>query len=132
VTADVEARLQEGRAFEAEFCRRMDEYALAAGLDLPEPEPLEPPPPAEARTEIDLAAEGIGTVLWANGFRPDLGWIDLPLTDEHGWPVQTRGVTEHPGLFFVGTHWLHSRKSALLIGVGDDAAHVASVLTGER
>jgi putative flavoprotein involved in K+ transport len=44
--------------------------------------------------------------------------------------VQTRGVTECPGLYVVGLHWLHKRKSSLLFGVGDDAAHVVSHIVG--
>jgi putative flavoprotein involved in K+ transport len=67
-------------------------------------------------------------VLWANGFRPDYGWISLPVFDRAGWPVQVRGVTEVPGLYFVGVHWLHKRKSALLLGVGEDAEHVVSTI----
>ncbi|HYI73880.1 MAG TPA: NAD(P)-binding domain-containing protein [Gaiellaceae bacterium] len=50
--------------------------------------------------------------------------------DEHGWPVQRRGVSEHPGLYFVGVNWLHKRKSALFCGVGEDAEHVAVQLAG--
>jgi putative flavoprotein involved in K+ transport len=71
-------------------------------------------------------------VLWATGYRPDFSWIDLPVADEMGWPRQQRGVAEHPGLFFVGVHWLHKRKSALLLGVGEDAEHVASRLVDGR
>ena len=68
-----------------------------------------------------MASSGITSILWATGFRPDLSWIDLPLTDEQGWPKHRRGVTEFPGLYFVGLHWLHKRKSSLLLGVGEDA-----------
>jgi putative flavoprotein involved in K+ transport len=71
-------------------------------------------------------------VLWANGFRPDFSWIDLPLFDEQGWPVQQRGVTDVPGLYFVGLHWLHKRKSSLLFGVGEDAAHIAAYIADDR
>jgi putative flavoprotein involved in K+ transport len=67
-------------------------------------------------------------VLWATGYRPDFGWIDVPLFDEHGWPVQERGVTASRGLYFVGVHWLHKRKSSLFLGVGEDAEHVVSHL----
>jgi putative flavoprotein involved in K+ transport len=68
------------------------------------------------------------TILWASGFRPDYAWIDLEVTDEHGWPVQRRGVSSFPGLYFVGVHWLHKRKSALFCGVGEDAEHVVTTL----
>jgi putative flavoprotein involved in K+ transport len=67
-------------------------------------------------------------VIWANGFRPDHSWIDGVATDEQGWPVQQRGVAPMPGLYFVGLHWMHKRKSALLLGVGEDAEYVAAHL----
>lgn len=120
--------LEESLAFGDEFVanvrRRMDEYVRAAGLDVPDPEPEEGQTPVEPLAELDLRGEGIGTILWANGFRPDHSWIDGVETDEQGWPVHDRGVSPLPGLFFVGLHWLHKRKSSLFIGVGEDAEHV--------
>jgi putative flavoprotein involved in K+ transport len=111
--------------FVAELTRRIDAYVEATGLECPAAEPPDDPGAIAERDELDLRAERIGTILWANGFRPDLSWIDLPLQDEHGWPVQERGVTGYPGLYFVGLNWLHKRKSALFLGVGEDAEHVA-------
>jgi putative flavoprotein involved in K+ transport len=64
-------------------------------------------------------------IIWATGFRPDFGWIDLPVLDEHGHPAHRRGVTAVPGLYFLGLPWLYRRGSALLGGVGDDAAYIA-------
>jgi putative flavoprotein involved in K+ transport len=46
--------------------------------------------------------------------------------------VQRRGVTDLPGLYFVGVHWLHKRKSALFLGVGEDAEYVVSHLVSRR
>jgi putative flavoprotein involved in K+ transport len=120
--------LEESLAFGDEFVanvkRRVDEHVRAAGLDLPDPEPVEGQTPVEPLAELDLRGEGIGTILWANGYRPDHSWIDGVETDEQGWPVHDRGVAPLPGLFFVGLHWLHKRKSSLFIGVGEDAEHV--------
>ena len=109
-----------------DFLRGIDEHIDAAGLDAPPAEPIEDGALDDAVVrELDLDAAGVSTVLWANGFRPDYAWIDLPVTDELGWPVQTRGASEFPGLYFVGVHWLHKRKSSLFLGVGEDAEHVA-------
>jgi len=58
--------------------------------------------------------------------------VDLPILDSDGFPVQKRGVTDHPGLFFVGLPWLYKQKSGLLAGVGEDADHVASVIAAGR
>ena len=50
------------------------------------------------------------------------------MADPQGWPAQARGVTDFPGLYFVGVHWLHKRKSALFLGVGEDAEYVVAHL----
>jgi putative flavoprotein involved in K+ transport len=76
-------------------------------------------------TELDLAAEGISTVIWTSGYRLDFGWIDLPIFDEQGAPRHVRGVTEVPGLLFLGLPWQLDQTSATLIGVRRDAEHLA-------
>jgi putative flavoprotein involved in K+ transport len=65
------------------------------------------------------------TVIWATGYRVDHSWIEVPVFDEHGGVVDQRGVTESPGLYFLGLTWLHTRGSALLGWVKDDAEHLA-------
>ena len=132
VGGGLEESLAFGDEFVANFKRRADEYVERTGLDVPAPEPDEPDAPLSPRSELDLRAEGVDTILWANGFRPDHSWIEGVETDEQGWPLHERGVSPLPGLFFVGLHWLHKRKSSLLFGVGEDAAHVAERLASRR
>jgi putative flavoprotein involved in K+ transport len=109
----------------ADFMKLVRKLVAERGLappDLHEPEPLEVAP----REELDLA--GFGAVVFAGGFRPDYGsWIRCPgAFDELGFPLHRDGAcTAVPGLHFVGVHFLRKRKSALLIGVGEDAAIVA-------
>ncbi len=83
----------------------------------------------EETTELDLKAAHINTIIWAMGYTFDYGILKLPLTDEDGFPIQQRGITKHPGLYFIGTSWMHKRKSPLLLGVGEDAKHIVSHLT---
>ena len=64
-------------------------------------------------------------VIWATGFRADHGWIDVPIFDEAGRVEHQRGVTESPGLYFLGLSWMHTRGSALIGWVKDDAEHLA-------
>lgn len=126
---DLEENLAWGDEFAADILGKLDEHIAATGADAPEGDRLEtrsPPPPIET---LDLRDAGITTILWSNGFRPSYDWIELPVFDEYGWPVQQRGVTGEPGLYFVGVHWLHKRKSSLLFGVGEDAEHVVAHLT---
>jgi putative flavoprotein involved in K+ transport len=90
--------------------------------DIPEPEPF------EAGSPERLSLNGLGAVVFAGGFRPDYeSWVHCPgAFDELGFPIHEDGSsTVVPGLHFVGVHFLRKRKSALLIGVGEDAAIVA-------
>ena len=64
-------------------------------------------------------------VVWASGFETDYRWIDLPIADDNGRIRHTRGVTEIQGLYMLGLRWQHTRGSALLGFVRDDAAHIA-------
>ena len=78
--------------------------------------------------ELDLEAEGIRTIIWATGYKFDFSWIEFPVLDQDRYPIQDRGVSEFPGLYFLGLHCMHRRKSGLLMGVGDGAGHVAEVV----
>jgi putative flavoprotein involved in K+ transport len=74
----------------------------------------------------DATALTVDAVVWATGFDVDHSWIEAPVFDQAGRAVHVRGVTESPGLYFLGLPWLHTRGSALLGFVKDDAAHIAS------
>lgn len=72
----------------------------------------------------------VASVVWATGFGPDYGWIELPVTGADGWPIEHRGVVEHvPGLYFVGLLFQSTGTSALVGGVGRDAAYIADRVT---
>lgn len=122
---DLAANIAKGFEFEAKMRQRFEEHARATGVDGPEEPTAETPELPDVR-ELPLAE--LGAIVWATGFRSDYGWIELPVLDAAGRPVHARGVTELPGLGFVGLHWLHKRKSSLFLGVGEDAEHVVSRL----
>jgi putative flavoprotein involved in K+ transport len=127
--SDLDASLEFARTWEATLARRCDAWAEATGMELPPAMPEAPRPHRDHDpTELDLGREGVTTVLWAGGFRPAFSWIDLPIFDELGFPRASRGVSEVAGLGFVGLPWLHTRKSPLLLGVGEDASHVAEAI----
>ena len=67
----------------------------------------------------------IASVIWATGFGLDHAWIDAPIFDADGAVEHERGVTRSPGLYFLGLPWQHTRGSALLGWVKDDAAHLS-------
>lgn len=72
----------------------------------------------------------VDAVIWATGYRPDHSWIELPVAGDNGHLRHRRGVTEVPGLFFLGLSWQHTRGSALLGFVADDAAFIAGQIDG--
>ena len=107
-----------------------DAYVAEHGLDLPE-EPaardMLPDPDCLARplAELDLKAAGIGAIVWATGFALDYGWLRAGSYDAKGAPQHTCGVTEVPGLYFVGLPWLSRRASPFIWGVWHDADYLA-------
>lgn len=108
-----------------------DAYAAEHGLDLPEePEArqLLPDPDCvtDPLTELDLAAAGVKTIVWATGFTFDFGWVDADTFDAKGAPVHVGGVSKEPGLFFLGLPWLTRRASAFIWGVWHDADRLAA------
>ena len=115
--------------FDEEFKPLFDAYIAAAGIHAPADD--RPPyddylPPTSGA--LDLSEAGIGSVVWATGYRTDFSWVDLPVFDEWGYPRHVRGVTEHPGLYAVGLRWLHSEPSSVFAGVGADAEHIVKHL----
>jgi putative flavoprotein involved in K+ transport len=70
----------------------------------------------------------VGAVIWATGYRPDYSWIRLPIFDERGRVRHRRGVTDVPGLYFLGLTWQHTRGSALIGFVEDDAEFISQKL----
>lgn len=77
----------------------------------------------EDRTQLDVQA-----VVWATGFRPDYSWIEAEVFDDRGRPVHERGATRSPGLYFLGLSWQHTRGSALLGWVKEDAEYIAGLV----
>jgi putative flavoprotein involved in K+ transport len=119
---------------EAEFVKAVDSYVASTGM----PAPAESLPilrdgfDQRILTKLDLAAGGITNVIWATGYAFDFSMIALPVTDGDGFPIQTRGVTAFPGLFFVGLPWLHTAKSGLIFGVSEDARYIADRIAARR
>jgi putative flavoprotein involved in K+ transport len=82
-------------------------------------------PLLEDGTVLDVSG-----VVWCTGFDLGRSWIQLPVFDEHGEPIQVRGVApDEPGLYFVGPHFLYSQSSTMIHGIGRDASRVAEVIT---
>jgi putative flavoprotein involved in K+ transport len=67
----------------------------------------------------------VANVIWCTGYKPDYSWIELSAVPGSRVPEHDRGVvTTQPGLYFVGLPFQYSVSSALIGGVGRDAAYV--------
>ena len=80
----------------------------------------------------DGRVHDVTNVIWCTGFKPGFSWIDLPVFDDRGKPVHERGVTDQPGLYFLGLYFLHALWSETITGVQADARYVADHLTQRR
>jgi putative flavoprotein involved in K+ transport len=131
---DLYANLAAADRAEADLLVGIDEYVARTGMAAAEEtlpilrDGFEQP----VLTELDLSGEGITNVIWATSYEFDFSLVRLPVFDADGYPLQSRGVTAFPGLFFIGLPWLHNAKSGLIYGVGEDAAFVANVIDCAR
>ena len=64
-------------------------------------------------------------VIWASGFAINHSFVHVPVFDDAARLMHRRGVTAAPGLYFLGLTWQHTRGSALLGWVKDDAEFIA-------
>jgi putative flavoprotein involved in K+ transport len=102
---------------------RIDAHISEAGLDAtPDPDAWRLAPPfSPGPAELDLRAEGIGTIIWATGYRRAYSWLKVPVLDGAGEIRSDRGVVAAPGLFVLGLPFQRHRASAFIDGVGRDA-----------
>jgi putative flavoprotein involved in K+ transport len=103
---DVEENVRLGDEGSARIRSLIDEFIAKEGIDAPEaePDPAEVIAPVLASTPIrslDLAAQGITTVIWCTGFKGDFGWVRIPdVLDEQGQPLHENGFATLPGVYF--------------------------------
>lgn len=133
VAPDLKTNIENGDRNYLSVLEEADAYAKAQGLDLPEEQEahvLGPLPDCVTNPvlSLNLKQAGISAIIWATGFKPDFGWIDIDLFRADGRPRHTDGVSEVPGLYFVGLPWLSCRGSAFIWGAWKDAERLAGVI----
>ena len=104
-----------------------DEWAATRGGDeeVAPPERFAPTRvPESPRWQLDLTRGEIRSIVWATGFRPDYGWLDVPVLDAKGQLRHEGGVVDSPGLYALGLPVLRRRKSTFICGIEDDAREV--------
>jgi len=128
---DLKENLAKVDKAEKDIIGMIDKYIETNGIRAPQetlPD-LQDGYSAEVITELDLKSENINTIIWAMGYTSDYSLVKLPLTDEDGFPLQQRGITQYPGLYFIGMNWLYKRKSVTLVGVNEDVEHIIAEMT---
>lgn len=134
---DLKQNLDAGDADYLSMLDAADAFATANGLDLPEePEarhiPEDPDCVRNPVLSLDLAAEGVGTILWATGYALDYGWLDIDTFDDRGRPIHSRGVSPERGVYFLGLPWQTRRGSSFIWGVWHDAKFIADQIAIQR
>jgi putative flavoprotein involved in K+ transport len=124
------ADLAGGDGVYAGFLDMADAHVESHGLNMPQDPGARAtwPDPAcvsDPLRRLRLGESGIHSVVWATGYGVDFGWIDIPILNARGEPVHNRGITDVPGLYFLGLAWLFNLNSSFLSGVGDDAEVLA-------
>ena len=129
--ADLNESVAFGDARWADMCKLLRDQLPGKGHAVPE---LPVPPPFREDPPLEVDLDGFGAVIFTSGFRPDYQrWVNLPAFDDLGFPLAPDGISAVvPGLYFAGVHFLRTRKSSLLFGVGEDAAIVARAISGEQ
>ena len=114
-----------------------DAYVERYGLTLPE-EPdarmIDPDPPCvtDPILELNLAEAGITSIIWATGYAVDFSWLKVDAFDEAGKPKHQRGISNEPGIYFLGLPWLSRRGSSFIWGVWHDAKFLADHISTRR
>ena len=121
------------RAGDANYLSVLDEadaYAAAQRLDLPlEPEARiilqDPDCMTHPVRSLDLGAAGISSIVWATGYALDFSWVRIDAFEANGKPRHRDGVSDVPGLYFIGLPWMSNRASAFIWGAWRDAERLA-------
>ncbi len=122
---NLKANLDHADSVYCNINQRIDAYIASQGIEAP-PAPEYTPcwEPNQERSELNLANAGISTIIWCIGFRPDFHRLDASVFNGQGHPIHKRGVTQQPGLYFIGLPWLHTWGSGRFSGVAADAEYL--------
>ncbi|PYI65061.1 FAD-dependent oxidoreductase [Arthrobacter livingstonensis] len=135
--SDLARNIANGDANYLSVLDEADAYIARNGLDFPE-EPqardlgAEPQDVTSLISELDLAAAGVTTIIWATGFAVDYSWLDVDVVDANGRPRHQRGVSPESGIYFLGLPWQSHRGSSFIWGVWHDAKYLAEQIVIQR
>lgn len=130
---DLEKNLDDADRSYLGICKQIDSWIATQGIDAPSEPPFEKVwRPEQEVTEVDLAAAGISSIIWSIGFRPDYSWLKVDCLDERGKPSFRRGVTDVPGLYFIGLGWLNTWGSGRFLGIDEDSRYLSEQIIARK
>ena len=120
--SDLEENLDQADESYLKICRMIDDYIETDGIDAPDiPVFTKKWKPAKETPSLNMTTEGITSILWCTGFKPDYSWLKIDCLDERGRPIHKRGITSQSGVYFLGLNWLNTWGSGRFLSVADDA-----------
>jgi putative flavoprotein involved in K+ transport len=133
---DLEQNLARGDESFENFKKAVDDHVTKNGLEAPKAQQSDTSSNigkaiSTPVAHLNFKDAGVSAIVWASGFRCEFDWVKLPIFDDGGEPLHRRGVTQFPGIYFLGLRWLYKRKSAFLLRAGpaEDAAYLAEQIT---
>jgi putative flavoprotein involved in K+ transport len=126
---DLKLNLDQADSVAENIKNTIDQYIAKNGIDAPPESRYRPVwEPQSEILERDYVKAGITSVIWSVGFHADYGWIELPIFDGKGYPGHYRGVTNVPGLYFLGLPWQYTWGSGRFSGVARDARFIVDTI----
>ena len=120
--SDLEENLDQADESYLKICRMIDDYIETEGIAAPDiPVFTKKWKPAKETHSLNMTTEGITSILWCTGFKPDYSWLKIDCLDERGRPIHKRGITSQSGVYFLGLNWLNTWGSGRFLSVADDA-----------
>ena len=136
-SSDLEENITKGDANYLALLDAADAYVELKRLDLP-PEPeahvisANPDCVINPIRELNLTDEGISTIIWATGYTQNFDWLKVDTFDADGNPQHTKGISDQPGVYFLGLPWLSMRGSSFIWGVWVDAKYLAEHIAAAK
>lgn len=128
---DAAVNIRFGDDFSAKAKEMIDAFIVKNGIEAPAPDTDENDIPdahlsaASSLSLLNLEECGIRSIIWATGFGADFSYLKTPVLDKEGIPLHQNGISTVAGLYFLGLHWLRSKKSGIIFGISDDAEFIS-------
>ena len=134
IADDLAKNIADGDANYLGLLAEADAYIDAHGLDLQPEEDAkiigaDPDCVKAPIRQINLAEQGVQTIIWATGYAQDFSWLRVDAFDANGKPEHNRGVAKADGIYFLGLPWLSMRRSSFIWGAWEDAKYLAAQIS---